>query len=34
VAEFLNLQALGNEAKAYQVRQVRDLIIQYQLEID
>jgi hypothetical protein len=34
VSEILNLQPVGNKAKAYQVRQVRDLIIKYQLEID
>lgn len=34
VAEILNLQPRGSNAKPYQVRQVRDLIIKYQLEID
>ena len=34
VAEILNLQPIGSKAKPYQVRQVRDVIIKYQLEID
>ena len=34
VAEIINLQAKGGKAKAYQVKQVRDLILKYQLEID
>ncbi len=34
VTEILNLQAKGGEAKPYQVKQVRDLILKYQLEID
>lgn len=34
VAEILNLQARGSKAKPYQVKQVRDLILKYQLEID
>lgn len=34
VAEIINLQPRGSQAKAYQVKQVRDLIHKYQLEID
>ena len=34
VAEIINLQPKGGQAKAYQVKQVRDLILKYQLEID
>jgi hypothetical protein len=31
VAEILNLQSLGSLAKAYQVKQVRKVIVQYKL---
>ena len=31
VEEILNLQPKGNNAKAYQVRQVRDVILKYRL---
>jgi len=31
--EIVNLQPLGSKAKAYQVKQVRDLILKYQLDI-
>ena len=31
VEEFLNLQAKGSSAKAYQIRQIRELIIKYKL---
>lgn len=31
VAEIINLQPLGNKAKPYQVKQVRELILQYRL---
>jgi hypothetical protein len=31
VEEILNLQPLGHQAKAYQVKQVRNLITKYQL---
>jgi predicted RNA binding protein YcfA (HicA-like mRNA interferase family) len=34
IAEIINLQPKGGKAKAYQVKQVRDLILKYQLEID
>ena len=34
VEEILNLQPRGSQAKPYQVKQVRDLILKYQLEID
>ncbi len=31
VAEILNLQPKGGKAKAYQVKQVRDIILRYKL---
>jgi hypothetical protein len=31
VAEILNLQPKGSKAKAYQVKQVRELIVEYRL---
>lgn len=31
VEEILNLQPIGSKAKAYQVKQVRNIIIKYQL---
>lgn len=34
VAEIINLQPKGGKAKSYQVKQVRDLILKYQLEIN
>lgn len=33
VDEIINLQPDGNKAKAYQVRQVRNLILKYKLEV-
>lgn len=33
VEEIINLQPLGDKAKAYQVRQVRELILRYGLEV-
>jgi hypothetical protein len=32
IEEILNLQPKGSQAKAYQVRQVRNLILKYRLE--
>jgi predicted RNA binding protein YcfA (HicA-like mRNA interferase family) len=32
IEEILNLQPKGSQAKAYQVRQVRNIIIKYRLE--
>jgi len=32
IAEILNLQPKGSQAKAYQVRQVRNIILNYHLE--
>ena len=32
IEEILNLQPKGSQAKAYQVKQIRNLIIKYQLE--
>ena len=34
VEEILNLQPIGNKAKAYQVKQVRNMILKHQPEID
>ena len=34
IEEILNLQPKGSQAKPYQVKQVRELILKYQLEID
>jgi hypothetical protein len=31
VSEIINLQPLGSKAKAYQVKQVRNLIVKYKL---
>jgi hypothetical protein len=31
IAEIINLQPLNNKAKAYQVKQVRELLIKYKL---
>jgi virulence-associated protein VapD len=31
VAEILNLQSIGNKAKVYQVKQVREVILKYRL---
>lgn len=31
VAEIINIQPIGNKAKAYQVKQVRNLILKYKL---
>jgi len=33
VQEIVNIQPLGNKAKAYQVKQVRRLILKYRLEV-
>ena len=32
--KILNLQPKGSQAKPYQVKQMRELILKYQLEID
>jgi len=34
VAEILSLQPRGSSAKPYQVKQVRDIILKYELEIE
>ena len=34
VEEILDVQPKGSQAKPYQVKQVRELILKYQLEID
>lgn len=33
VDEIINIQPNGNKAKAYQVRQVRNIILKYSLEV-
>ena len=33
IEEILNLQAKGENAKNYQVKQVREIIVKYKLEI-
>lgn len=33
IEEILNLQPRGSQAKAYQVRQVRSVILKYKLEV-
>jgi hypothetical protein len=34
IDEIINLQPLNNKAKAYQVKQVRELLIKYKLSTD
>ena len=34
VEEIVNLQPLGNKAKDYQVRQIRDIILDYKLTLE
>ena len=34
IDEILNLQPVGTKAKSYQVKQVRDLILRYDLRIE
>jgi len=33
IAEILNLQPIGSKAKAYQVKQVRNVILSYKLGV-
>ena len=33
ITEIINIQPLRNKAKAYQVKQVRNLILKYKLEV-
>lgn len=33
VAEIVNIQPDGNRAKAYQVKQIRNLILKYKMEV-
>lgn len=33
IEEIINLQPKGSKAKSYQVRQVRDLVLQYDLKL-
>jgi len=32
IVEIINIQPIGSEAKAYQVKQVRNIILKYKLE--
>ena len=34
VKELINIQPDGSKAKPYQVKQIRDLIVKYQLEVN
>ena len=34
ITEIINLQPDGSKAKAYQVKQIRDLMVKYQLEAE
>ena len=34
VAEIINLQPDGSKSKAYQVKQIRDLMVKYQLGVE
>ena len=34
IEEILNLQPKGSQAKPYQVRQVRDVVLKYKLSLD
>lgn len=34
IDEIINIQAKGSKAKAYQVKQVRNLIVKYQLKLN
>ena len=34
IPEIVNVQPLGSKAKPYQVKQVRELIVRYKLEIE
>ncbi len=31
--EIINIQPIGNKAKAYQIKQIRTIIVNYQLEL-
>ncbi|GHT86083.1 toxin HicA [Bacteroidia bacterium] len=33
IREIINIQPNGNKAKAYQVKQIRDIILTYELEV-
>jgi len=34
IEEIINLQSDGSKAKAYQVKQIRDLMVKYHLEVE
>lgn len=33
ISEIINIQPIGNKAKPYQVKQIRELIMKYKLEV-
>ena len=33
IAEILNIQPNGSQAKPYQIRQIRDIMVKYKLEV-
>lgn len=33
IVEIINIQPIGNKAKAYQVKQIREIIVKYKLEV-
>ena len=33
IDEIINIQPIGNKAKSYQVKQVRNIIFKYQMEV-
>ena len=33
IDEIINIQPIGNKAKSYQVKQVRNIILKYQMEV-
>lgn len=34
IEEIINIQPAGSKAKAYQVRQIRDIIVKYSLDLE
>jgi len=34
IEEIINLQSDGSKAKAYQIKQIRDLMVKYHLEVE
>ena len=33
IDEIINIQPIGNKAKSYQIKQVRNIILKYQMEV-